>query len=143
MKNIITLVAFTLILSIFSAQYAIAASTSEVVDAAVQKSTEAEQEKIEAAHQEFAATGGKIVVGRDGSVRVVPNGPTAYQRVALTAAYVKDSVVYATVKTYNGAKAADGAVIGVVTYPVAKLGEWISTPKKTEVAVAAPVAEIK
>jgi hypothetical protein len=139
MKNIITLSIVALILSIFSAQYAMAASTAEVVDAAVQKSTKAEREKIEANHQEFAATGGKIVVGRDGSVRVVPNGPTIGQRVYLAGAYVKDGVVYAAVKSYNGAKAADGAIAGFVTYPVAKLGEWMNRPAAQTVAVETPV----
>lgn len=138
MKNIITLAAFSMF-SMFFVQYAMAASTAEVVDAAVQRSTEAEQAKINEAHQEFAATGGKIIVSRDGSVRVYPNGPTAYQRVVLTAAYIKDGIVYATTETYKGAKAADGAVIGVVTYPVAKLGEWMNRPAAQTVAVETPV----
>ena len=129
----------SLTLSMFSAQYALASSTAEVVDAAVQKSTEAEQAKIEANHQEFAATGGKIIVSRDGSVRVIPNGPTTMQRVYLAGAYVKDGVVYAAVKSYNGAKAADGAIAGFVTYPVAKLGEWMNRPAAQTVAVETPV----
>ena len=141
MKNISTLVAL-FVFSIFSfsySQFAMAASTAEVVSAAVEKSTEAEQAKINEAHKELETTGGKIVINRDGSVRVYPNGPTAYQRVVLTAAYVKDGIVYATTETYKGAKAADGAVVGVVTYPVAKIGEWLNKPAANTVAVETPV----
>jgi hypothetical protein len=138
MKNIITSIVVLSMFSMFSAQYAMAASTAEVVQEAVEKSTAAEKEKIEATHREFKTTGGKIVVGRDGSVMVYPNGPTTYQRVVLTAATVKKNVVWATVKTYEGAKAADGAVVGTITYPVAVIGDWMKAkPELTKEDVAA------
>jgi hypothetical protein len=133
MKNIINLSIVALILSLFSIQTAWAASTAEVVAAAVQKSTEAEKAEIEKAHKEFQTTGGKIVVGRDGSVRVYPNGPTVGQRVVLVAAEVKNNVVWATTTAVNGAKAADGSIVGTVTYPVVALGKWMSSePDNTE-----------
>jgi hypothetical protein len=139
MKNIITLSIVALILSIFSAQYAMANNLAldETLGVAVEAATNEAKAEARAAADDIKVNGGYVRIGRDKSVSIVSDGPTIGQRIYLAGAYVKDGILYVTYKTYDGAKAADGAVMGTVTYPFAKIGEWLNTPK-TEVAAVTP-----
>lgn len=143
-KNLVVVLVF----SIFSAQFAWADLTKEeALGTAVTAATTDTAAANMAIAEDIKVNGGYVRFGRDGSVKLVANGPTIGQRLYASAVYVKDGVVYVVYETYKGARYADGQVIATVTYPVAKVGEWMaSKPAETkEVAKAeaapAPKAE--
>jgi hypothetical protein len=141
MKNIITLSIVALILSIFSAQYAMANNLAldETLGTAVEATANEAKAEAAAAANDIKVNGGYVRIGRDGSVSVVSNGPTIGQRIYLAGAEVKKGVLYVTYKTYEGAKAADGAVVGTVTYPFGVIADWMKDkPETKEVAVVTP-----
>ena len=132
-----------LVFSMFSIETAWAnnPAADDVLEQAITAQTKASEDAAIATAKDIKVNGGYVRIGRDNSVSIVSDGPTIGQRIYLAGAEVKKGVLYVTYKTYEGAKAADGAVVGTVTYPFAVIGDWMKTkPEVKEVAAVTPDA---